>query len=92
MKPSTPSFLMETWIDRPRNQLMAPVEEDRWELTDILRAADRRLGHAALMCWAATLDGEHPALHVLRVRFGTLESRQAKADRVVGFICQALEG
>ena len=75
VEPSTPSFLMETWIDRPRDRLMAPVEEDRWELTDILRAADRRLGRAALLRWAATLDGEHPALCVYAHRYGDSNER-----------------
>lgn len=72
LQPSTPSFLMETWIDRPRGQLMTPIEEDRWELTDLLRAADRRLGRAALTCCAKTLDKGHPVLHVLEARWSGL--------------------
>jgi hypothetical protein len=69
LAPSTPSFLMETWIDRPRDQLMVPIEEDRWELTDLLRAADRRLGRGVLLAWGEALDTNHPALTILRTRF-----------------------
>jgi hypothetical protein len=66
--PSTPSFLMETWIDRPRDQLMEPIEEDHWELTDLLRAADRRLGRNTLELWGKALDQNHPATIILRKR------------------------
>ena len=68
-RPSEPSALMRDYLDRPRGQLMEPFE-DPWELAAILRAADRRLGRACLLGWAADLDQGHPALIVLGARFG----------------------
>ena len=68
-RPSEPSALMRDYLDRPRDRLMEPFE-DPWELAAILRAADRRLGRACLLGWAADLDPGHPALIVLRARFG----------------------
>ncbi len=72
-RPSEPSALMRDYLDRPRDQLMEPFE-DPWELAAILRAADRRLGRACLLGWAANLDPGHPALIVLRARFGLVPS------------------
>ena len=66
--PSKPSALMRAYLDCPREQLMQPFE-DPWELGAILRAADRRLGRDCLLAWAARLDPEHPALHVINARF-----------------------
>jgi hypothetical protein len=63
------SHLLRDYLDRDRDRLFEPFEGDDWELTDILRAADRRLGKAALTAWAAKLDGEHPAHPVLDRRF-----------------------
>lgn len=68
-RPSEPSALMRDYLDCPRERLMEPFE-DPWELAAILRAADRRLGRACLLGWAAGLDGGHPALIVLGARFG----------------------
>ena len=68
-EPSEPSALMRDYLDRPRERLMEPFE-DPWELAAILRAADRRLGRACLLGWAKGLDPEHPALVVIRARFG----------------------
>ena len=73
-RPSEPSATMREYLDRPREQLMQPCE-DPWELAAILRAADRRLGRACLITWAAELDQDHPALTVLTARFGP-ETRQ----------------
>jgi len=64
---------MRDYLDRPRDQLMKPFE-DPWELAAILRAADRRLGRACLLGWATDLDPGHPALIVLRARFGLAAS------------------
>ena len=61
--------LLREYVDRPVADLFRPFEDDGWELTDILRAADRRLGKAVLADWAATLDDAHPALAVLALRF-----------------------
>jgi hypothetical protein len=44
--------------------------DDSWELTDVLRAADRRLGRATVTAWADTLDARHPARPVVEARFG----------------------
>jgi hypothetical protein len=60
---------MRDYLDCPRERLMEPFE-DPWELAAILRAADRRLGRACLLGWAADLDPDHPALIVLGARFG----------------------
>lgn len=68
-KPSDPSAVMRDYLDRPRERLMEPFE-DPWELAAILRAADRRLGRERLLSWAKGLDPEHPALVVIRARFG----------------------
>lgn len=68
-RPSEPSVTMREYLDRPREQLMQPCD-DPWELTAILRAADRRLGRSCLLTWAAELDHDHPALAVLTARFG----------------------
>lgn len=63
------SDLLRAYVDRPRDQLLEPFEDDHWGLTDILRAADRRVGKRNLIKWALTADGEHPARAVLRKRF-----------------------
>lgn len=61
--------LLRDYLDRPVSDLFAPFEDDGWELTDILRAADRRLGKRILLDWARGLDDAHPAHRVLRARF-----------------------
>ena len=68
-QPSEPSTLMRDYLDRSRERLMEPFE-DPWELAAILRAADRRLGRERLLAWAGGLEPEHPALTVIRARFG----------------------
>ena len=42
------SCLLRDYINRPKEALMEPFENDRWGLTDILRAADRRIGKQRL--------------------------------------------
>lgn len=61
--------LLRDYLDREKDRLFEPFEEDGWELTDILRAADRRLGRQALLEWSKPFDDEHPALAVLAARF-----------------------
>lgn len=61
--------LLRDYLDRERDRLFEPFEDDGWELTDILRAADRRIGRERLLAWADTTDEGHPALAVLRARF-----------------------
>jgi hypothetical protein len=48
--------------------------EDAWELAACLRAADRRLGRACLLDRMQTRDSGHPALVVIRARFGKTAS------------------
>lgn len=73
-RPSEPSAAMRDYLDRPRDRLMDPVD-DPWDLTAILRAADRRLGRQALLAWALTLDPAHPALLVIQARYRRLTAR-----------------
>ena len=42
------SCLLRDYINRPKEALMEPFENDRWGLADILRAADRRIGKQRL--------------------------------------------
>jgi len=42
------SCLIRDYINRPKEALMEPFENDRWGLTDIFRAADRRIGKQRL--------------------------------------------
>lgn len=67
---SVVSRILRAYLDRPVADLMAPFPEDRWELVDMLRAADRRIGKERLLTWAKGLDAEHPAHAILRHRFG----------------------
>jgi hypothetical protein len=60
--------LLRQYLDRPRPALFEPFGEDLWELTDMLRAADRRVGKAALRAWGAGLDEGHPARPVIEAR------------------------
>jgi hypothetical protein len=62
--------LLRDYLDRDRDRLFEPFEADGWELTDILRAADRRIGRDKLQAWAEGVDDQHPALAVLKARFG----------------------
>jgi hypothetical protein len=59
------------YLDRPRDQLVLPFAADLWEFTDILRAADRRMGRATLEVWVSGLDDEHPARQVFASRYAT---------------------
>jgi len=63
------SLLLRDYLDRPRDRLMEPFKDDYWEFTDILRAADARIGKARLRDWSKTLDDGHPARKVLAARF-----------------------
>ena len=42
------SNLIETYIECPEENLMQKFENDKWGLTDILRACDRRIGKRRL--------------------------------------------
>lgn len=52
------SNLIEQYIQRPESELMNPLEEDRWGLTDILRACDRRIGKRRLSEIAKDTENE----------------------------------
>jgi hypothetical protein len=43
------SNLIRDYINCPKEALLEPFENDRWGLTDILRAADRRIGKRRLL-------------------------------------------
>jgi len=43
------SDLIREYIERPKETLLEPFENDRWGLTEILRAADRRIGKRRLL-------------------------------------------
>ncbi len=63
------SFTLDDYVNRPQSELFEQLDNDKWELGDILRAADRRIGKARLMEWSKTLDPANPALKVLAARF-----------------------
>ena len=62
--------VMDAYASRPIADLFEPIQNDDWELGDILRAADRRLGKARLLEWGKDLAPENPARKVLEARFG----------------------
>lgn len=62
-------FVLDAYIDQPKDKLFEPLPSDSWELGDILRAADRRLGKKRLLEWGETLHEENPARKVLVERF-----------------------
>lgn len=41
--------LIEAYIECPENELMQPFTDDKWGITDILRACDRRIGKRRLI-------------------------------------------
>lgn len=63
------ALLLRDYIDRPVARLFERFADDAWEFTDLLRAADRRLGRRRLAVWQAGLDAAHPARPILRRRF-----------------------
>lgn len=62
--------LLRQYLDRPKAALFEPFDDDQWELTDILRAADRRIGKQVLSAWRPHLDLEHPACAIIDMRLG----------------------
>jgi hypothetical protein len=69
---STISQLFRQYLDTPRADLLIRTFElDAWGLVNILRAADRRIGHQRLHAFAATLTAQDPARKVLARRLGT---------------------
>ena len=43
------SDVIEAYIECPENELMQPFTDDKWGITDILRACDRRIGKRRLI-------------------------------------------
>lgn len=43
------SDVIEAYIECPENELMQPFTNDKWGITDILRACDRRIGKRRLI-------------------------------------------
>lgn len=67
---STFSELIRQYIDTQLDQLLInSLEQDTWGLTDVLRAADRRLGRERLREWGETLSPDAPARKILAARF-----------------------
>jgi hypothetical protein len=58
--------LLWQYLDRSRGWLFGPFAADGWELTNILRAADRHLGRETLLAWGKGLGTGHSAHKVLR--------------------------
>ena len=78
---STISDLIRRYIDTPLEQLLIQsFDDDLWGLTDILRAADRRLGRERLQQWGRTLPSSSPARKVLAARFGIEENHPQGAS------------
>jgi hypothetical protein len=67
------SVLIRDYIDRPRETLFEPFENDRWGLTDILKALDRRIGKRRLL----EMKTENPgALKVISLRLNQENANQ----------------
>ncbi len=69
-KSSVIATLLRDYLDRDRERLFEPFENDQWELGDILRAADRRIGRERLVEWSESLDQGSPARIVVERRCG----------------------
>ena len=63
--------LLHQYLERDRARVFEPFENDHWELADILRAADRRIGRERLIEWSKRLDQESPARIVVEQRLGS---------------------
>ncbi|RYD63401.1 MAG: hypothetical protein EOP83_12260 [Verrucomicrobiaceae bacterium] len=65
-----PLGLIEAYMNTPVVELMEPIHGDDYDLCDILRAADRRIGFKRLMWWAMfEMPAGSLAKKVLAVRF-----------------------
>jgi hypothetical protein len=64
------SVLLHEYVDVPRDGLLQySFTDDYWGLTDILRAADRRLGRERLVSWGESLPPDSPGRKLLAARF-----------------------
>ena len=65
---STAAILLRQYLDRERERLFDALDHDHWDLGDILRAADRRIGRERLAAWSAGFDCQSPARMVVERR------------------------
>ena len=65
---SVVATLLHQYLERDRGRLFEPFENDHWELGDILRGADRRIGHKKLVEWSERLGQGSPARIVVERR------------------------
>ncbi len=79
------SNMLREYIDTPSSELMTKkFEGDHWGLTDILRAADRRIGRRRLAELAEVVS--NPAAQKnLKQRINTYKEKQRKAAEADGF-------
>ena len=76
--------MLREYIDTPSSELMTKkFEGDHWGLTDILRAADRRIGRRRLAELAEVVS--NPAAQKnLKQRINTYKEKQRKAAEADG--------
>lgn len=67
---SQPCQLIREYLHTPVNQLLIRIVSlDYWNLSNILRAADRRIGQRRLRTCAEQVDPTEPAMQVMGRRF-----------------------
>jgi hypothetical protein len=75
------SELLREYLDRARDKLFDPFDDHYDGLTDILRAADRRLGFSRLTLWTLRDPPPSPgARRILRARFVKEHSEESLAS------------
>ena len=69
--------LIREYIKRPKEALMDPFENDHWGLTDILRAADRRIGKRRLL----EMKTENPSvMKIISLRLNQNNSKEEQSE------------
>lgn len=76
------SYVMDEYVSLPRENLFDKIHNDDWELGDILRAADRRIGKNKLLEWGKSLHTDNPARKVLAARFPKREQREENVGAI----------
>ena len=77
--------MLREYIDTTSSELMTKkFEGDHWGLTDILRAADRRIGQRRL-AELAEIVSNPAAQKILKQRINTYKEKQRKAAEADGF-------
>lgn len=71
-----PEVTIRKYMALPKDRLFDPIDRD-FQLADILRACDKRLGFKRLMWWAffEMEGGRNPARKVLKARYPIKERR-----------------